>query len=39
MTENSGSSSHPRARGKEKRSGLSESKGLEEWPYQAGIQM
>ena len=39
VTENSGSSSHPRARGKEKRSGLSESKGLEEWPYQAGIQM
>ena len=39
VTENSGSTSHPRARGKEKRSGLSESKGLEEWPYQAGIQM
>ena len=39
VTENSGSSSHARARGKVKRSGSSESKGLEEWPYWAGIQM
>lgn len=39
VTENSGSSSHARARGKEKRAGSSDSKGLEEWPSRAGIQM